>query len=201
LARFRLAKLFDQKDRGEPPSTKVTESGPAAVSPTAPAFEDIFREHAPYLWRALVSLGVRESDAEDLCQEAMLVVHRRLSDFDGRALKSWLYGICLRVASDYRRSARVRREQVTDAVPDAPTAATQPEEVDARRAEMRLLSALDELDDDKRAAFVLFEVEGLTLREVADAMDCPIQTAFSRLQAARGKVRQAFGDQPQARSA
>jgi RNA polymerase sigma-70 factor (ECF subfamily) len=179
------------KERGQ-------EIAPGAA---APGFDEVFRQHTPYLWRALVGLGVRRSDADDLCQEVMLVVHRRLAEIDGRALKSWLYGICLRVASDYRRSARIRREQASGALPEEPLPATQPDEVDARRAEARLLSVLDELDEEKRAAFVLFEIEGLTLREIAEAMACPLQTAYSRLQAARARVREAFSSELRARSA
>jgi RNA polymerase sigma-70 factor (ECF subfamily) len=56
------------------------------------------------------------------------------------------------------------------------------------------LAVLDQLDDDKRIAFVLHEVEGLTLREVAEATECPLQTAYSRVKAARDFVRQAFED-------
>lgn len=176
-----------------PPSTQVKDDTEAAAARASGlSFTEIFRDHAPFLWRAAVGLGVPESDADDLCQEVMLIVHRKLPDFDGRALRSWLYGICLRVCSDYRRSARVRRERPTDQLPDSPLPPTQPEEVDARRAELRLRSALDQLDDDKRAVFVLFEVEQLTLREIAEATETPLQTVYSRLQAARAHVRAAF---------
>src|SRR5688572_22151749 len=93
-------------------SLAVTErSEGASVRPEVLSFAEIFETHVPFLWRAAVGLGVPESEADDVCQEVMLVVHRRLVEFDGRALKSWLYGICLRVASDYRKKARVRRER------------------------------------------------------------------------------------------
>jgi RNA polymerase sigma-70 factor (ECF subfamily) len=180
----------------------VKESFEGAVQrPEDRSFAEIFRQHMPAMWRALVGLGVREADADDVCQEVMLVVHRRLPEFDGRALKSWLYGICLRAASDYRRSARVRREQPTERVPDELVPATQAEAVDGRRAMRQLFCALDQLDPDKRAAFVLFEIEGLTLRELAETMQCPLQTAYSRLQAARDHVRVAFAREPRVRSA
>jgi RNA polymerase sigma-70 factor (ECF subfamily) len=157
-----------------------------------PSFAEIFRDYMPFLWRAALALGVPPGDAEDVCQEVMLVVNRRLDEFDGRALKSWLYGICVRVVSDYRRSARVRRERVTESPPDSAREAVMPAELDARRAEERLHRALDELDQDKRVAFVLFEIEELTLREIAEATDSPLQTVYSRLQAARAHVRRAF---------
>jgi RNA polymerase sigma-70 factor (ECF subfamily) len=152
-----------------------------------------------FLWRATLALGVPAADAEDLCQEVMLVVHRRLGDFDGQSLRAWLYGICLRVASDYRRSARVRREKPTAELPDRVLEPTQPEELDARRAEEKLRRALDALDDDKRAVFVLFEVEQLTLREISEAVGAPLQTVYSRLQAARAHVKGAFSAEAPAR--
>jgi RNA polymerase sigma-70 factor (ECF subfamily) len=173
----------------------VTErSEGASLRPEGLSFAEIFEAHAPFLWRAAVGLGVPESEADDVCQEVMLVVHRKLGEFDGRALKSWLYGICLRVASDYRKKARVRRERPTAEPPDSVLGSTQVEEIDARRAESRLLAVLGELDDDKRDAFVLFEIGELTLREIAEATDTPLQTLYSRLQSARAHVRDRFSE-------
>src|SRR4051812_1143348 len=83
---------------------------------------EVFREHAPFVWRALRRLGVREADVEDACQEVFVVVHRRLADFEGRSsVRTWVYGICVRVASDWRKRAHVRREIVTDdvSIPEA----------------------------------------------------------------------------------
>lgn len=170
-------------------------AGSASVAETAvtPPFTEIFREHARYLWRALLGLGVRPGDVDDACQEVFLIVHRRLPEFDGRALRSWLYAICLRVASEYRRSARVRREVSVDRVPDSHTPGGQDEAVHAGELSERLLKSLDRLDEDKREAFVLFEIQELPLREVAEALGCPLQTAYSRLQAARARVREDFG--------
>jgi RNA polymerase sigma-70 factor (ECF subfamily) len=169
-------------------------AGLATVIEQAPAstFAEIFREHARYLWRALLGLGVRPSDVEDVCQEVFLVVHRRLPEFEGAAVRSWLYAICLRVASEYRRSARVRREVTVDELPEAHAPARQLDAVHTRELSVRLLAALDRLDEEKREAFVLFEIQELPLREVAEALGCPLQTAYSRLQAARTLVRSDF---------
>ena len=153
-----------------------------------------------FLWRATLALGVPAADAEDLCQDVMLVVHRRLPDFDGQSLRGWLYGICVRVVSDYRRSARVRRERPTDVLPEGAHEATQADELDGRRAESKLRRALDGLDDDKRAVFVLFEIEQLTLREISEATGTPLQTVYSRLQAARAHVKGAFSKGAAARA-
>jgi RNA polymerase sigma-70 factor, ECF subfamily len=149
-------------------------------------FEQVFQEHAPYVWRALRRLGVAEADADDVCQDVFIVVHRKLGTFHGgSALRTWLYGICLRVASEHRRRPHRRREQVVEAVPDQSVAASQEDDVERRRALVLLDEALDQLDDEKRAVFVLFELEQMPMAEVAEAAGCPLQTAYSRLHAAR----------------
>jgi RNA polymerase sigma-70 factor (ECF subfamily) len=159
-------------------------------------FERVFQEHAPYVWRVLRRLGVAEADADDVCQDVFIVVHRRLGTFRTGALRTWLYGICLRVASEHRRRPYRRREVVVDAVPDAGMDAPQEQEVERRRALERLDRALDLLDDDKRAVFVLFELEQLSMVEVAEAAGCPLQTAYSRLYAARKMVEAALAPAP-----
>jgi len=142
-----------------------------------------------------MNLGVPAHEAQDLCQEVMLTVHRKLPDFDGQSLRGWLYGICVRVASDYRRSARVRREVVSEAPPDQSVEASQADALDHKRRLTLLLAALDQLDEGKRAAFVLHEIEELTLAEVSEALQTPIQTVYSRIRAAHAIIQRAF-EQP-----
>lgn len=154
-----------------------------------PSFREIFEAHAPYVWRALRSLGVAERDADDACQEVFVVVHRRLPEFEPRAnLRTWLYAICLRAASDYRRRACVRREQMTDAPPDVTAPADQHERVERTWARDALDRALERLDDEKRDVFVLYEIEGLSIAEVAEVVGVPLKTVYSRLAAARRQV-------------
>ncbi len=149
----------------------------------------IFDEHARYVWRTLRHLGVADADLEDVCQEVFVTVHRKLPEFEGRSkLRTWLYGICLRVASDYRRRAYIRRER---AVPDPLQGAAEPSgNQPDMRVELRatLVRLLDALDEDKRAVLVLYEIEGLSMKEVAEIVDCPLQTAYSRLHAARRRI-------------
>jgi RNA polymerase sigma-70 factor (ECF subfamily) len=152
-------------------------------------FTQVFAENAPYVWRALRRLGVREADVEDVCQEVFLVVHRRLDDFEGRAsIRTWLYGICLRAAASYRRRPHRLREEIASTPPEESIPAPQDDDLERKRALARLDVALDELDDDKRAVFVLYELEQLSMAEIAEATGCPVQTAYSRLHAARRLV-------------
>jgi RNA polymerase sigma-70 factor, ECF subfamily len=159
------------------------------------SFEEIFERHARFLWRALLGLGVPDRDVDDACQEVLLVVHRRLADIDPSTLRSWLYGVCVRVASSHRRKLRNRRELSAEQLPETVAIDTPFEQVAAVRLQDELLNVLGRLSDDRREAFVLYEIEELTLKEVAAALDCPLQTAYSRLEAARDQVRHAFRTQ------
>lgn len=181
-----------------PPNAGSVDVSPASdPRPQAPgSFAEIFRAHAPYVWRCLRRMGVDAGDVDDVLQEVFLVVHRRLGDYDGRAsMKAWIYGICIRKASDHRKLAHKKRERVMEDVPEGASSVGGPEaSVAGRRALARLDEALAELDDDKRAAFVLYEIEGLGVAEVAAAVGVPLQTAYSRLTAARKHVELALRD-------
>lgn len=154
--------------------------------PELPPLRRIFDEHASYVWRALRHLGVPEADVDDVCQEVFVVVHRRIAAFEGRStLRTWIYGICLRAASDYRRRAWVRREIPVGEEIDGEIDPPQADAVAASEARSKLRRALESMDEEKRAVFVLFEIENVSMKEIAELMSCPLQTAYSRLHAAR----------------
>lgn len=156
------------------------------VASALPTTAQVFAEHGPYVFRALRYLGVPERDLPDVCQETFVVVHRKLPEFEGRSsVRTWLYRICRRTASDYRRKAHVRRESLRE--PDEVMLGVT-NEGPAIEARQLLLRALDTLDEDKREVFVLAEVEGMTMTEVIEVVGCPLQTAYSRLSAARKRV-------------
>jgi len=163
----------------------------AQLGDAAQPLEEIFRQHGAYVARALTCLGVRERELPDACQEVFLVVHRRLPEFEGRAsIRTWLYAICVRRALSQRRRAARRREDATP-LPAAREVSNDPgpdEHVERRRALGTAMQILERLDDEKRAVFVLYEVEQLPMSEVADALELPLQTAYSRLYAARRDV-------------
>jgi RNA polymerase sigma-70 factor (ECF subfamily) len=160
------------------------------ATPVVPDVRAIVQEHAAFLLRTVRRLGVAELDVEDVAQEVLVIVHRKLAQYDTRcSMRGWIFGIASRVAADYRRSARVRRERVSDPMPETPVPAEQEHELERMRARALLDRALEELDEDKRSVFVLYELEGLEMQEVAEMLGCPVQTAYSRLHAARDRVR------------
>jgi RNA polymerase sigma-70 factor (ECF subfamily) len=155
--------------------------------------EGLFRDYGAFAWRVLRRLGVAERDVEDVCQEVFVTVHRRLPSFEGRSsAQTWLYGICVRTAADYRKRAIHRREVPVKEPYEGAIDANQESDTALREARATLDRILDALDDDKRAVFVLFEIEELPMTEVAIAVGCALQTAYSRLHAARRDVKAAM---------
>ncbi|HWO14817.1 MAG TPA: sigma-70 family RNA polymerase sigma factor [Polyangiaceae bacterium] len=149
-------------------------------------FPAIFSEYAPYVLRVMRHLGIPSGDLQDQCQEVFVAVFRGLSSFSGRSsLRTWIYGICLRVASNHRRRAHIRRERPYSEPPEQSLPPPQHERFEQRENQASLQRLLDELDPDKREVFVLYEIEEMSMKEVAEACGCPLQTAYSRLHAAR----------------
>jgi len=160
--------------------------------PDAPQleFEPIMREHAAFVWRVLVRHGVVESQLEDVSQDVFLTLHRSLPRFEGRSsLRTFIYGICRRVASNHRQLAVHRREVITDALPEPPPVgdrAGDAFETLADKQSLELVQALvARLPDEQREVFMLYEVDELTMREIAETQGCSQNTLFSRLYAAR----------------
>lgn len=163
-----------------------------APRPPTPPFRAIFEAECGYVWHALRRLGVRERDLEDLAHDVFVTVHKRLADYDPRRpIKPWLFGIAFRHASDYRRLARNRLEIVSalgvggdspEPADDSPGADVHYEQAEARRL---VADALQSLDMDKRAVFVMHEIDGHAMPEIAEALKVPLNTAYSRLRLAR----------------
>ena len=172
---------------------------PAALPDRSPergdalAFDEVYEQHFDFVWRSLRRLGVAPSALDDATQEVFLVVHRRLSEFAGQSsLKTWLFGIVLHVAQRTARSAARRR---TTELPEHELADSggSPQDEAQRREAVRLLYALlEQLDTDKRAVFVMAELEQMTAPEMAEVLGAPLNTVYSRLRAARREFESAL---------
>jgi RNA polymerase sigma-70 factor (ECF subfamily) len=151
-----------------------------------PTTAEIFREHGARVWRLLRRLGVPDADLDDLTQDVFVAVHRGLRTYEERnQLEAWLYRICVREASRHRRSGALRSAVDLEDL-DQPSPDASPETAAAANEALvdldRLLSVLDE---PRRTVFVLYEIEELSMADVAAAVACPLQTAYSRLHSAR----------------
>jgi RNA polymerase sigma-70 factor (ECF subfamily) len=168
---------------------------PAAASHVGTAFRKAFEDHARYVWRALLGLGVAEADVPDASQQVFVVLHDRLADLvPGASLRTFVYGICLRVASDFRRRAHRRHERLV-ADPPERAAGVSPEVRAADREALGALeAALDQLPAAQREVFVLYELEELPMDEIAEALACPLPTAYSRLRLARSAITETLGE-------
>jgi RNA polymerase sigma-70 factor, ECF subfamily len=148
-----------------------------------PTFTDFFDAHFTYACRGLRRLGVRDADLEDVAQELFLTMHKALPQCDRtRPMKPWVFSFVVRHAANYRRLAWHRGREFDD-VPVSPRIVAR---LDAKRTVLR---ALDTLDDDKRTALVLHDMEGFSAGEIAELLGIPENTVFSRIRLARASFR------------
>ncbi|HLT37946.1 MAG TPA: sigma-70 family RNA polymerase sigma factor [Enhygromyxa sp.] len=151
-------------------------------------FARLYREQFEFVWRMLLHFGVPPAGAEDAAQDVFMVVHRRWDDLDAHvSARSWLYGIARRVAADHRRK-RSRHERKLEALPRVGPGRDLELEVGDRELIEALERALAELDPARREVFVLAEIEGMTAREISEAIGANPNTIAARLRAARVHV-------------
>lgn len=151
-----------------------------------PDFRALFEEHFGYVWNTLRHFGIRASDLEDLAHEVFLRVHERLDECDPtRPLRPWLFAFAYRVAAAHRRLARHRVEVLgVDVEPVDDVARADDALIRSEDCELAL-KALEAIEIDRRAVFVLHEIDGVPIPEVASALGIPTSTAYSRLRLAR----------------
>lgn len=162
-----------------------------------PPFSVIYERHFELVWSAARQLGIETAAIDDVVQEVFVVIHSRLATLQHvESLRSWVYGVARRVISSYRRTQRTRiasgdrYAEVADWIePLPPTPQDLSELAERQRLLLRILSELDQI---KREVFVLAEVEGFTMPEIAEALELPLNTAYSRLRLARQAFQQAL---------
>jgi RNA polymerase sigma-70 factor (ECF subfamily) len=149
-------------------------------------FRALFEEHFGYVWNSLRHFGVHSNDLEDLSHEVFLRVHERLDECDAsRPLRPWLFAFAYRVAAAHRRLARHRLEVASETI-DIPAHVVRADDALIVREDRELaLRALDCVELERRAVFVLHEVDGVGIPGVASALGIPVNTAYSRLRLAR----------------
>jgi len=159
-------------------------SAPEARSKRLRALVDAYQD---FIWRSLRRLGVPAALVDDATQEVFCVVMRRLEQIETGAERSFLFSVAMRVASDARRASVRSRERTDQAAVDVAVATSPTPEGLFGEQEARALldETLDALDDETRAVFVLFEIEGFTSPEIASLLVLPIGTVASRLRRGR----------------
>ena len=149
---------------------------------------ELFRRHATFVAKFLVRMGVPRADLDDLMQEVFLIAHRAGGYEPGPAKPTtYLASIACRLVRTDRRKRRVRSfvESDEEQVGRARTGGDPERSALETERLGRLQVALDSLDSDKRAVFVLAEIHGETVVSIAAGLGIPVDTAYSRLRAAR----------------
>lgn len=146
----------------------------------------IYEAEVSFVWRSLRRLGVPDADLEDVTHDLFIAVQRKLPDRDpARPVRPWLFGFAYRVASDYRKSGRVRRELLDDVAEVADPTPPADEQLAAREAHALILAALEALTLEARAVFVMHDLDGCSMPEIAEALGEGLNTLYSRLRLAR----------------
>ena len=176
---------FDPRHDAEAPlPVAAPESGPARDERLVQALSLHFR----VVWRSLRRFGVPASQVDDAVQHVFATFSRRLDAVDEGKERAFLLATAARVAANVRRAEQrvaLDDEQDLDALehPDPV-----PEELlEWKRRRELLESLLDALPHDQRTAFVLFELEGLSMIEISEALEIPMGTVASRLRRARAR--------------
>lgn len=166
----------------------------ASAEPTPLDFDAVYERHFDFVWRSLRLLGVRPEVVEDATQDTFSVVSRQLARFEGRSsLRTWLFAILQRVASNHRRMARRKLQRLQPLADEIAAPGPTPHaRAEVAEAIDQIQSFCDTLDVEWRAVFVLALLEELPAPEVAQALEIPINTVYSRVRSLREGLRSAL---------
>lgn len=173
------------------------DSDPRFSASPVPSLKAIYKDYFDFVWSSARHLGATGDVIDDVVQDVFIVIHSKLTTLQHpEALRSWIYGIVRRTVSDYRRSKRTRDAagarlgaEFKSSRPPQPS----PLDMAERSAELELLErVLAELDEPKREVFVMVEVLEMTVPEVVQSLEIPLNTAYSRLRLARQSFEEAL---------
>lgn len=160
----------------------------SSIGSTQSRFRRVFRGEFEFVTGLARRLGVRASDTEDVAHEVFVVFFRRIREYDKtRPVRPWLFGIAVRVASDYRRLARNARELPFGACDDAITSARR-DAPDAQVLDGEILRSLEAIPLERRAVLVMHDLLGYSMPEIARELEIPLNTGYTRLRLARDAV-------------
>jgi RNA polymerase sigma-70 factor (ECF subfamily) len=177
--------------------TKSKTAAPAIPPNTAsgvPPFQAIYKQYLDFVWSSARHLGAGPDVIDDVVQDVFIVIHAKLATLQRpEALRSWIYGIVRRTVSDYRRSRRTRDAAGARLGAEPKSSHPSPLDMAERNDDLELLeSVLAELDEPKREVFLMVEILEMTVPEVVQGLDIPLNTAYSRLRLARQDFEEAL---------
>ena len=153
------------------------------------SFEKLYKEYSGFVYSVALRVSQNSADAQEVTQDVFMKVYRGLKDFEGRSsLRTWIYRITVNTAlNQCRRSNRfpLTGEAYDFAVETQAAQSSASEAADEQDRKARLAALLEALNPGQRAVIVLREIEGLNYREIASALNIPLNTVRSRLKRAR----------------
>ncbi len=156
------------------------------------AWRLLHREYHPVAAAFLRRLGVKGRELEDACQEVFLRMFRFLPSFRGEAdLKTWLYRLCATEAARLRRRSRSSGDVLALLAGEPADLAMDGPGISATAAAEKCRAALRQMTEAERLVFVLYEMDGLSGHQIAQAVGCPVATVWRRLHYARRRFRHA----------
>jgi RNA polymerase sigma-70 factor (ECF subfamily) len=165
---------------------------PGDAVPRTPAdaarLRTMMEQDFDFIWCQLRRLGLSDDGADDAAQQVFIVASQRLADIASGSERSFLFGTALRVASDMRRAAARRREQCDEDVDATDPSPGADELLDRRRARAALDRVLDEVSFDARVVLVLFELEEMSMAQIAQFLSVPMGTVAARGGRAGGEL-------------
>ena len=166
------------------------------------AFRHLVDRHSRSVFRLAYRLTGHEQDAEDVVQETFLRAFREIRRFEARAsFATWLYRITVNCSHDLlrQRPRAGTRPSLDDPeialaaeLADASAAADPLRELASRRIDERVRSAMRDLSDQERSAFVMRHFEGLSIEEIGRALDLKTSAAKHSIFRAVHKLRRAL---------
>jgi RNA polymerase sigma-70 factor (ECF subfamily) len=181
--------------------TETPEGGDQAAPSSFPSgevsrFAAVYRQYFDFVWSSVRRLGVSPASMDDVVQEVFIVIYARLHTVQHpETLRSWIYGVARRTVSGHHRARRVKDASAAALAvePSAQLLPRTPFDLAEQNEQVKLLfHLLEEVDEPKREVFLMVELDELTIPEVAEILEIPLNTAYSRLRAAREAFEEAL---------
>jgi RNA polymerase sigma-70 factor, ECF subfamily len=155
------------------------------------AFDDVYERYFEFVWRSLRMLGVASASLDDAVQDVFGTIARQLPRFEGRSsLRTWVYGIAQYTAANHRRSVRRKSAPLEPLDGGLESAEPSPDaHAEARQLADVIQTFCNELDEGRRAVFVLGLLEEVPAAEIAELLAIPVNTVYSRKRALERALR------------
>jgi RNA polymerase sigma-70 factor (ECF subfamily) len=159
-----------------------------AIGGDMEAFEAIYKATSGFVYNVALRITQKPADAEDITQEVFVKIYKSLKDFEFKSsFKTWVYRITVNAALNHVRASKKDKDVVD--VKDINILADKRDElkadIDREDSMAKVNSMLTLLNPDQRACIVLRELQGLDYKEIAEALDIPVNTVRTRLKRAR----------------